>query len=1041
MNIIKIFGVLLATLLLGNSANAQSTDFKYGEALQKSIYFYEAQQAGALPNWNRVPWRGDSVLNDGEDVGLNLSGGWFDAGDHVKFGFPMAASATMLAWGAVDYASAFTSAGQMDEFKNNLKFVNDYFIAAHPTPNELYGQIGLGGPDHSFWVSAEVIDQHTRSQRDSLKIDLSCKGPDLAAETAAAMAASSMVFQSSNPSYSAELLQHAEELYNLALATIGTDGQENGYANCITDAQTFYNSNFGVYWDEMAWGALWMYRATGDNKYLLNLDEFYPKMGLETQSTTPVFTWAQGWNDKAYGVYVLGARLFSDPKYDIDAQRWLDHWISPTGGAKTPGGLIVVDRFNGWGTARYAANTAFLALHYADNFAVGSANYNKYHNFGKGQIDYILGDNPRNSSYVVGFGTNSPLNVHHRGAHGSWARSEQVPEQQRHILYGAVVGGPASTDDFDYEDDRSDFKRNEVATDYNSGFNGAVAVLYGKYGGEPIADSQFPPAEGPFEEYLVGAKRNGGATNYIEIKAVLQNKSTAPAQARSDLFFRYFVDLSELQGTGLSASDVTVTAPFNQGSGASQLQSWGDPSDNIYYTEIRFDGVVIFPGGQSEFRREVQFRMALPTNSGVTWDNVNDPSWDSSYASTSETFGITAPKIPVYGSDGLLFGAEPSEGCGGNTGVNCLPTASSSSVSTAFQTSVAVTLAGADSDGTIASQTVTQAPANGSLTSTGVNRTYTPNAGFSGSDSLQFTVTDNDGGVSAAASIDITVEDAIVPAVAITSPANGSSVAIGSIFSINFTRDNAAAVNISLNNTTVASNVTATSSNLTAPTTVGNFTVEIVAVDASGNSLGASDSISLIATDTVIENVAPSAAFSATSNQLIASFDASASNDPDNGPQALSYTWDFGDGSNGNGVSPSHTYTANGTYTVTLTVSDGEDSDVATQMVNVSSSVGGGNCEYIIDNEWSTGFVATIRISNTGSTAINGWQVSWQYAAGTDRTSGWNATVVGSNPYTATSLSWNSTIQPGQSVEFGMQGSKPNGGSADVPVVTGAVCN
>ena len=1029
-----MFGALLATVL---TSTTQAAVFNYGEALQKSIYFYEAQQAGPKPSWNRVPWRGDSVLNDGEDVGLDLSGGWFDAGDHVKFGFPMAATTTMLAWGAIDYESAFVSAGQMDELKNNLRFVNDYFIAAHPTPNELYGQVGLGGPDHSFWVPAEVIDQHTRAQRVSAKIDLTCPGPDLAAETAAAMAASSMVFQSSDPTYAATLLQHARNLYSLALATTGTDGKDNGYANCITDAQTFYNSNFGLYWDEMAWGALWMYRATGESQFLTNLDEFYPKMGFEDQSTTPVFTWAQGWNDKAYGVYVLGARLFSDAKYDTDAQRWLDHWISPTGGLKTPAGLIVVDRFNGWGTARYAANTAFLALHYADNFTEGSTLYNKYHNFGKAQIDYILGDNPRNSSYVVGFGNNPPLNVHHRGAHGSWARSEQVPVQQRHILYGAVVGGPSSADDFDYVDDRTDFKRNEVATDYNSGFNGAVAALYGKYGGNPIPDALFPPAEGPFEEYLVGAKRNASASNFVEIKAVIQNKSTAPAMARTDMYFRYFVDLSELQGTGLSAADVTVSAAFNQGSGFSQLLPWGDPADNIYYTEVRFDNVLIYPGGQSEFRREAQIRMALPTTSGVTWDNSNDPSWDPSYITTTETFGVKAPKIPVYGTEGLLFGDEPSEGCGGTTGVNCLPTATGSNVTTAFQTPVTVTLAGSDSDGTIAGRTVTSGPANGSLTATGVDRTYTPNSGFSGADSITFTVTDNAGGVSAPATINITVEDPIIPSVNITSPANGSSVTTGSDFTLNFTRANAAGADVLLNSTAVASNTAATSITLTAPSTQGNFTVEVVAVDASGNSLGVSDSITLTATS----NIAPNAVFTSTANQLVVNFDASASNDPDSGPQPLTYSWDFGDGSTGTGVSPSHAYAAEGTYAVVLTVSDGSSTGTATESLTVSGGGGGGNCEYIINNEWNSGFVATIRITNNGTSAINGWEVSWQYAPGTDRTNGWNANVVGSNPYTATPLSWNSTIQPGQSVEFGMQGTKPLNGTADVPTVTGAVCN
>ena len=54
---------------------ATYAQFNYGEALQKSLLFYEAQQSGELPDWNRISWRADSATNDGSDVGIDLTGG------------------------------------------------------------------------------------------------------------------------------------------------------------------------------------------------------------------------------------------------------------------------------------------------------------------------------------------------------------------------------------------------------------------------------------------------------------------------------------------------------------------------------------------------------------------------------------------------------------------------------------------------------------------------------------------------------------------------------------------------------------------------------------------------------------------------------------------------------------------------------------------------------------------------------------------------------------------------------------------------------
>ena len=73
-------------------------NYNYGDALAKSLLFYQLQESGKLSEetLSRTNWRADSGLNDGADNGLDLTGGWYDAGDNVKFNLPMAYSSMIL---------------------------------------------------------------------------------------------------------------------------------------------------------------------------------------------------------------------------------------------------------------------------------------------------------------------------------------------------------------------------------------------------------------------------------------------------------------------------------------------------------------------------------------------------------------------------------------------------------------------------------------------------------------------------------------------------------------------------------------------------------------------------------------------------------------------------------------------------------------------------------------------------------------------------------------------------------------------------------
>lgn len=168
-------------------------------------------RSGKLPANNRIPWRGDSALGDGQDHGLDLTGGWYDAGDHVKFNFPMAWSATTLIWGVLEFGDAWAKSGEMANILDTVKWPLDYLLKCHPDENTYYVQVGDGGADHQFWGAAESMNMN----RPSFAITPNNPGTEFAAEGAAALAAGSILFKD-DKAYSALLKAKAASLFELA---------------------------------------------------------------------------------------------------------------------------------------------------------------------------------------------------------------------------------------------------------------------------------------------------------------------------------------------------------------------------------------------------------------------------------------------------------------------------------------------------------------------------------------------------------------------------------------------------------------------------------------------------------------------------------------------------------------------------------------------------------------------------------------------------------------------------------------------------------
>lgn len=453
-----------------SALNTSAADHNYMEALAMSLYFFDSNACGSGITGGPLTWRGDCHTYDAEasvgDLGgsakafvdpdgdgkVDVSGGWHDAGDHIKFNLTIGFALSSL--GISDYINPgiYEKAGCRDHLEYEMRWGADYlmkttFLDDSGKVVAVAHTVADGGTDHSFWSSPEVQTY----ERPIFWLTANDNNSSVSCEMAAGLGAAAYVFKDSDPEYSAKCAKYAKALLEFGTKHVGNNtGGIGGFYS--TDAQ---------YQDEEAIAQAWLWIVgEGDKPTRVPKNKDYGG----SQYDGWVYSWDKVWQGYATLMYkATGDSAFRDELIvEIDGQ----------GGMK-----VGKYNTNGWGTSRINCAIQMDAYTVAD----GDPN-SEYAQGAKWQLDYILGDNNLGYSFLLGFGDKWPVHIHHRAANpgGDGITSAQNPAA-KYTNYGMLVGG---IDANGYEDHADRYQYTEGALDYNGCFAIASACAANLFGGD-----------------------------------------------------------------------------------------------------------------------------------------------------------------------------------------------------------------------------------------------------------------------------------------------------------------------------------------------------------------------------------------------------------------------------------------------------------------------------------------------------------------------------------------------------------------------------
>lgn len=447
---------------------------QYREVLGLSWRYYLAQRAGYIPAGYPLSWITTSLESD------PVQPGWYDAGDTLKQNFPLSGTVSFLAWGLVDCKDAYSSTGNLGSARDTLRSAVDYLANSLTAPNTYVGMIGEPDIDHQFWGRPSQYPLERFPRYPFIYSSATATQADLLGSVAAALASASMVYRDIDSGYADSLRNKAAEIWQWGTVSEGL------YSKVYPQAARAYPSTDWA--DDMAWGAAWLFRATGDANYLNAAHNYWTR-----GDQNPYPCWDSKWAPVAAMLVSLQDSNQAVVPFVDTYRSWLNRiflraWLQPDGFwsiVRTPLGMVYPS-WSKWGNLRYATTAGMVAAMHARHNPDPVQKAAEL-TFARSQLDYSFATTGR--SFVVGHGSVFPLQPHHAAASCpnmpapcGWEQySINAPNPQ--VINGALVGGPegeklnfANPDD-SYTDSRSNYAANEPATDYNAGLATSLAAV------------------------------------------------------------------------------------------------------------------------------------------------------------------------------------------------------------------------------------------------------------------------------------------------------------------------------------------------------------------------------------------------------------------------------------------------------------------------------------------------------------------------------------------------------------------------------------